>query len=147
MSTPYHLPSDTSKVEPFEWDDHYDFPRDLVGYGENSFNPQWPGGAKIAVSFVINYEEVYSLPFTSSLICIPSNISTGRRAHSSQRRPPLRNPPLGSTRRNPQNPRTRRKYRVGVRIRLTNRCLASLPSLQQIQLQIHPLRRWKSHRG
>ncbi len=42
----------------FEWDDHYDFPRDLVGYGENSFNPQWPNGAKIAVSFVINYEEV-----------------------------------------------------------------------------------------
>lgn len=57
MSTPYNLP-DTSKVKDFEWDDHYDFPRDLVGYGENSFNPQWPGGAKIAVSFVINYEEV-----------------------------------------------------------------------------------------
>lgn len=47
-----------SDVKEFEWDDHYDFPRDLVGYGENSFNPQWPGGAKIAVSFVINYEEV-----------------------------------------------------------------------------------------
>lgn len=47
-----------SEIKEFEWDDHYDFPRDLVGYGENSFNPQWPGGAKIAVSFVINYEEV-----------------------------------------------------------------------------------------
>lgn len=41
----------------FQWDDHYDFPRDLVGYGEKSFNPQWPNGAKVAVSFVINYEE------------------------------------------------------------------------------------------
>jgi hypothetical protein len=61
MSTPYGLPSDTSKIKPFEWDDKYDFPRDLVGYGENSFNPQWPGGAKIAVSFVINYEEVCSI--------------------------------------------------------------------------------------
>lgn len=35
----------------------YDFPRDMVGYGRHSFNPQWPNGAKIAVSFVINYEE------------------------------------------------------------------------------------------
>lgn len=51
-------PSAASDVKQFEWDDKYDFPRDLVGYGENSFNPQWPNGAKIAVSFVINYEEV-----------------------------------------------------------------------------------------
>lgn len=54
--------SNTSKAKEFEWDDHYDFPRDLVGYGESSFNPQWPGGAKIAVSFVINYEEVFLSP-------------------------------------------------------------------------------------
>ena len=60
MSTPYNLQSDTSKVKEFTWDEKYDFPRDLVGYGENSFNPQWPNGAKIAVSFVINYEEVYT---------------------------------------------------------------------------------------
>ena len=52
----------TPKVKEYEWDDHYDFPRDLIGYGESSFNPQWPNGAKIAVSFVINYEEVW-LPF------------------------------------------------------------------------------------
>jgi hypothetical protein len=52
----------TSEVKEFEWDDHYDFPRDLVGYGENSFNPQWPNGAKIAVSFVINYEEASYTP-------------------------------------------------------------------------------------
>ncbi|RDW65263.1 glycoside hydrolase beta [Coleophoma crateriformis] len=35
----------------------YDFPRDSIGFGRKSHNPQWPNGAKIAVSFVINYEE------------------------------------------------------------------------------------------
>ena len=34
-----------------------DYPRDLVGYGANPPNPQWPGGARIAVQFVLNYEE------------------------------------------------------------------------------------------
>lgn len=34
-----------------------DYPRDLVGYGRNSPDPKWPGGANIAVQFVINYEE------------------------------------------------------------------------------------------
>ena len=34
-----------------------DIPRDLTGYGENSHHPQWPNDAKIAVSFVLNYEE------------------------------------------------------------------------------------------
>lgn len=32
-------------------------PRDLVGYGLNPPNPRWPHGAKIAVSFVLNFEE------------------------------------------------------------------------------------------
>lgn len=32
-------------------------PRDLIGYGATPPNPRWPGGAKIAVQFVINYEE------------------------------------------------------------------------------------------
>ncbi|MBB3762001.1 allantoinase PuuE [Xanthomonas arboricola] len=31
--------------------------RDLVGYGATPPAPQWPGGAHIAVQFVINYEE------------------------------------------------------------------------------------------
>jgi len=34
-----------------------DYPRDLLGYGETPPDPQWPGGARIAVQFVINYEE------------------------------------------------------------------------------------------
>jgi putative urate catabolism protein len=32
-------------------------PRELVGYGRNIPDPKWPGGAKIAVQFVLNYEE------------------------------------------------------------------------------------------
>ncbi|EFH12768.1 allantoinase PuuE [Pseudoroseomonas cervicalis] len=33
------------------------YPRDFVGYGPNPPDPQWPGGAKLALSFVLNYEE------------------------------------------------------------------------------------------
>ena len=29
----------------------------MVGYGRNPPDPRWPGGARIAVQFVINYEE------------------------------------------------------------------------------------------
>ncbi|MEM6666328.1 MAG: allantoinase PuuE [Pseudomonadota bacterium] len=32
-------------------------PRDLIGYGRTPPDPKWPGGARIAVQFVINYEE------------------------------------------------------------------------------------------
>jgi len=31
--------------------------RDLIGYGENPPHADWPGGARIAVQFVLNYEE------------------------------------------------------------------------------------------
>ena len=31
--------------------------RDLIGYGRNPPHAQWPGGARIAVNFCINYEE------------------------------------------------------------------------------------------
>jgi putative urate catabolism protein len=31
--------------------------RDLIGHGQNPPDPRWPGGAKVAVQFVINYEE------------------------------------------------------------------------------------------
>ena len=33
------------------------YPRDLVGYGNNPPNANWPGGARVALQFVINYEE------------------------------------------------------------------------------------------
>jgi allantoinase len=34
-----------------------DYPRDLIGYGAHPPHPGWPGGARIAVQFVLNYEE------------------------------------------------------------------------------------------
>jgi allantoinase len=40
---------------------HYDstaaYPRDLAGYGRNPPHARWPGKARIAVQFVLNYEE------------------------------------------------------------------------------------------
>jgi allantoinase len=35
----------------------HQYPRDLIGYGRNPPHAQWPGKAKIAVQFVLNYEE------------------------------------------------------------------------------------------
>ncbi len=34
-----------------------DYPRDLVGYGRNPPHAQWPGQARVALQFVLNYEE------------------------------------------------------------------------------------------
>jgi putative urate catabolism protein len=34
-----------------------DYPRDMIGYGRTPPDPRWPGGALVAVQFVINYEE------------------------------------------------------------------------------------------
>ncbi|RSZ58643.1 allantoinase PuuE [Massilia atriviolacea] len=36
-------------------DDNY--PRDLIGYGRTPPHPQWPGRARVALQFVLNYEE------------------------------------------------------------------------------------------
>ena len=33
------------------------YPRDLIGYGRNPPDPRWPGRARVAVQFVVNYEE------------------------------------------------------------------------------------------
>jgi putative urate catabolism protein len=33
------------------------YPRDMTGYGGQTPDPKWPGGARIAVQFVLNYEE------------------------------------------------------------------------------------------
>jgi hypothetical protein len=45
----------------------YGYARDFKGYGESGLKITWPNNAKIAVSFVINYEEVRSssLVYTS----------------------------------------------------------------------------------
>jgi putative urate catabolism protein len=34
-----------------------DYPRDMVGYGAEPPHPRWPGNARIALQFVVNYEE------------------------------------------------------------------------------------------
>ena len=36
------------------WDN---YPRDLIGYGPTPPDPHWPEEARIAVQFVVNYEE------------------------------------------------------------------------------------------
>src|ERR1700689_1023274 len=33
------------------------YPRDLRGYGKNPPDPKWPGAARLAVQFVLNFEE------------------------------------------------------------------------------------------
>ncbi len=40
------------------------YPRDLIGYGRSPPNPRWPNGARLALNFVMNFEEgsEYSIP-------------------------------------------------------------------------------------
>ena len=33
------------------------YPRDMIGYGANKINVVWPKNAKLALQFVLNYEE------------------------------------------------------------------------------------------
>ena len=39
------------------YDATHAYPRDLIGYCNQPPHAQWPGGARIAVQFVLNYEE------------------------------------------------------------------------------------------
>ena len=39
------------------YDSTLDYPRDLAGYGRAVPHARWPGGARIALQFVLNYEE------------------------------------------------------------------------------------------
>jgi allantoinase len=39
------------------YDSTASYPRDLVGYGRKPPHARWPGGARIALQFVLNYEE------------------------------------------------------------------------------------------
>jgi peptidoglycan/xylan/chitin deacetylase (PgdA/CDA1 family) len=42
----------------------HDHVRDFIGYGNNPPDPKWPGQARVAINFVLNYEEgsEYSVP-------------------------------------------------------------------------------------
>ena len=33
------------------------YPRDFIGYAANPPDPRWPGSARLAINFVVNYEE------------------------------------------------------------------------------------------
>ena len=33
------------------------YPRNMIGYGPRMPDARWPGGAKVAISLVLNYEE------------------------------------------------------------------------------------------
>jgi len=35
----------------------HNYPRDMLGYGQQPPSPRWPNGAKVAVQFVLNFEE------------------------------------------------------------------------------------------
>ena len=49
--------STSAPLPEWQWVDLDDTARDLMGYGFSPPNAQWPNDAKVAVSFVINYEE------------------------------------------------------------------------------------------
>ncbi|XPV68569.1 MAG: allantoinase PuuE [Halarcobacter sp.] len=38
-------------------DSFENYPRDMIGYANNPINPKWPNNAKVALQFVLNYEE------------------------------------------------------------------------------------------
>ena len=48
----FHIVSKASRMSTYD-----NYPRDLIGYGRTPPHPQWPGQARIALQFVLNYEE------------------------------------------------------------------------------------------
>jgi len=50
-------------------------PRDFTGYGRNPPDPKWPGGARIAVNFVLNYEEGSEYSLLDGDACSESSLS------------------------------------------------------------------------
>jgi peptidoglycan/xylan/chitin deacetylase (PgdA/CDA1 family) len=54
---PQHEPDAPVSAEPVDRDSAALLPRDLVGYAGTPPDFCWPGGARIAVNFVLNYEE------------------------------------------------------------------------------------------
>ena len=59
--TPFQTPDTTEKTMTSQLSSPT---RDLVGYGRNPPHPRWPEEARIALQFVMNYEEgsEYSIP-------------------------------------------------------------------------------------
>lgn len=49
--------------------------RDFVGYGDYPPDPKWPGGARLALNFVINYEEGSEPSFEDGESCSETGLS------------------------------------------------------------------------
>ena len=83
----------------------YQVRRDFVGYGANPPDPKWPDGARLAVNFVLNYEE-------------------GSEPSDAGRRGSHRHRPDRSARHGPDDPGPRPRRREPVRVRQPGRLLA-----------------------
>ena len=53
--------------------------RDFVGYGRHPPDPKWPGGAHVAVNFVINYEEGGELSVPDGASASETGLTEGSR--------------------------------------------------------------------
>lgn len=47
----------TDAAEKKEYSFNKNYPRDLIGYGAHPPHAAWPNNARVAVQFVLNYEE------------------------------------------------------------------------------------------
>ena len=96
---------------------HYD--RDFKGYGEAGLQGlKWPNGAKIAVSFVINYEEVRTYIYIH-LTLHSANLAffiVGCREKCPKRRRTIRTLSNRTTHSSRQNQRAKLQHRIRIRI-------------------------------
>jgi hypothetical protein len=88
-SASFSSASSPKKTPPSEWKhtNHendgktkYGTTRDLLGYGANPVQPHWPRSAKVALNFVINYEEggeMCTLHGDSASECLLSDMGPG----------------------------------------------------------------------
>src|SRR5215471_10560354 len=87
------------------------YPRDMVGYGAEPPHAQWPGGARVALQFVINYEEGAENSILHGDTAAEAFLSEWIRAQ----------PTLGMR---------NHEHGVALRIRQPGRILAALPRVQ-----------------
>ena len=46
------------------------YPRNLLGYGQNTPKVSWPNSSKIAIQFVINYEEGVKIVYFMAILLL-----------------------------------------------------------------------------
>jgi peptidoglycan/xylan/chitin deacetylase (PgdA/CDA1 family) len=97
--------------------------RDFVGYGRHPPDPKWPGGAHVAVNFVINYEE-------GGEVSVPDGAPASETALTE------------GLDRGGQGPRPRRREHV--RVRQPRGLLAAAPHVHQAQAALHGVRHRES---